>query len=564
MPQSLASADQSSVSAHAGAAFTTRQSLFERLLYGYLGVASLIAIALIALGSLQISQSGQADIAIIALVTGGIALTLALAGLIVAWRGGLALARWLLVAWALAIVSGGTVLADSSRTLWFLAALLPVICAMLFLPTPATVGTAALSLAAIWLVNLLVLPAPTVEERESWLILSAGLALLSVLLSTGTALLRHMQYRIGKQALVLATLNQKLTTEQERSERSTHQWALERDRLAAVLDAAPDGIVLADPNGTILSANAAARQLLNETVASALEGQKLGAWTRDIPGRIKLVSNEREGDRRRTLFELQAGGSNGHIISLLQVPIRSTSGDIIGLVGLFHDQTGEVELEQVRSQFLDLLVQDMHDPLTSILAAQDTLLSSELGDGNERVLTAARRSTTRLLDLVRTLLEMSRLQSDPGTLHRLPHPLRPLIESSVAQATPTAQQRAIKLVMEYGSDGGPIMFDSDKMRRVMLSLLDNALKHSPAYSTIRVQANQSNGLAQIRISDQGAGISPEYAQGIFERFAKVAGEQRLGGLGLAFCKLVIEAHGGRIWVESSPGKGSTFAFSLPA
>ncbi|MBA3470641.1 MAG: PAS domain-containing protein [Herpetosiphonaceae bacterium] len=564
MPQSIASADQSSVSSHAGTAPALRQSLFERLLYGYLGGASLIALALIAAGGLQMTPSGQINYALVAIVTGGIALVLALAGAVSAWRGKLTLARWLLVAWALALVSGGAVLADSSRTLWFITALLPVICAMLFLPTPATVGTAALSLAAIWLANLLVLPAPTAEQRQTWLILSAGLALVSLLLATGTALLRHMQYRIGKQAQVLATINQKLTAEQERSERSTHQWALERDRLAAVLDAAPDGIALADPNGTILSANTAARQLLNETVGSALEGQKLGAWSRDIPGRVRLVSNDREGDRRRTLFELLAGSANGRIICLLQVPIRSTSGEIIGLVGLFHDQTGEVELEQVRSQFLDLLVQDMHDPLTSILAAQDTLLSSELGDGNERVLTAARRSTTRLLDLVRTLLEMSRLQSDPSTLHRLPHPLRPLLESSVAQATPTAQQRAINLVMEYGSDGGPMMFDSDKMRRVMLSLLDNALKHSPAYSTIRIQANQSNGLAQIRISDQGAGISPEYAQGIFERFGKVAGEQRLGGLGLAFCKLVIEAHGGRIWVESSPGKGSTFAFSLPA
>jgi signal transduction histidine kinase len=206
----------------------------------------------------------------------------------------------------------------------------------------------------------------------------------------------------------------------------------------------------------------------------------------------------------------------------------------------------------------------MQDPLTSILASQDALLAADLGEGNERVLTAARRSTTRLLDLVQTLLEMHRLQNDQTTLHRLGHPLRPLVESSIAQTTPIAQQRAINLVMEYGADGGPIQFDADKMRRVMLHLLDNALKHSPAYSTIRIQANQSNGLAQVRISDQGPGIAPEYAHRIFDRFGKGVGDQRTGGLGLAFCKLVIEAHGGRIWVESSPGKGSTFAFSLPA
>lgn len=559
---SVASVDQPVVASTG--AVSTRRSLLGQLLYGYLALASLVASALLIVGGVQLTNGAPTWFAQIALATGGGAVVVVIAGAIAAWRGALGLASWLLVAWALIVVSGGTLLAESQRTLWFIAALLPGICAMLFVSTSATIGVATLGLGAIWLINLYVLPAPTVQERTTWLMLSAGLAVLSLLLASGAALLRHLQYRIERQTHLTESLNQKLNTEQERGERYGRQWALERDRLAAVLDTAPDGIVLADAKGTILSANAVARQLLNETAGSALEGQKLGAWARDIPGRIKVVSNEREGDRLRTMFELQTASGNGRIMSLRQVPIRSTSGEMVGLVGLFHDQTDTVELEQMRSQFLDLLVQDMQDPLTSILAAQDTLLASELGEGNERVLTAARRSTTRLLDLVRTLLEMSRLQNDPTSLHRLPNPLRPLLESSVAQATPTAQQRAINLVMEYGTDGGPIMFDADKMRRVMLSLLDNALRHSPAYSTIRVQANQSNGLAQIRISDQGAGIPPEQAQRLFERFGKPTGEQRFGGLGLAFCKLVIEAHGGRIWVESSPGKGSTFAFSLPA
>ena len=558
MAQSAASVD-STVSLSADAAsHSARASVFERMLTLFLAAALLGSLVVLVLGGLRLN-GGHGD-APLTLVFGGVALVVALVGGVALWRGALVLAGWMLVGWAVAAVAGGTLLVPAQRTVWFVLALVPVVYAMLFLPTWATLLTAAVSLGTVWALNLLVLPAPNSATHTDWLVLSGGVGLIALLLSSGGAILRQSQRRLHKQAQVLALLNQKMVAEQERSERNGHQWALERDRLAAVLDAAPDGIVLAHPNGTIVTANAAARQLLNETAGSALEGQKLGTWMRDVPGKVRIVSNERENDRHRTLME----HNNGDIVCLTQVPIRSTSGDIIGLVGLFHDQTDELELEQMRSQFLNLLVQDMHDPLTSILAAQDALLSAELGEGNERVLTAARRSTTRLLDLVQTLLEMSRMQNDTTTLHRLPHPLRPLVESSIAQTTPLAQQRAINLVMEYGADGGPIMFDADKMRRVMLNLLDNALKHSPAYSTIRVQASQSNGLAQVRISDQGPGIAPEYALRIFERFGKSSGDQRTGGLGLAFCKLVVEGHGGRIWIESSPGKGSTFAFSLPA
>jgi NtrC-family two-component system sensor histidine kinase KinB len=558
MAHSAASVDTNVPVATESVPPAARGSLFERILYAFLAAGVLAALTLVVVGGLALSK-GDGD-GLTSVIVGAVAVIFALAGSVLAWRGALALAGWMLVGWALTMLAGGVLLVPDQRSVWFVVALAPAICAMLFLPVWGTALAALAAIGLVWGLNLFILAAPSAAQQADWLMLTLGVAMIALLLLSGSALVRHLQRRLGKQAQVLQSLNQKVSGEQDRSERAGQQWAVERDRLAAVLDATPDGIVLADPNGAIVTANAAARQLLNETAGSALEGQKLATWTRDIPGRSRVVSTEREGDRQRILLEY----ANGHIISLSQVPIRSTSGEVIGLVGLFHDQTDALELEQMRSQFLTLLVQDMQDPLTSILASQDALLAADLGEGNERVLTAARRSTTRLLDLVQTLLEMHRLQNDQTTLHRLGHPLRPLVESSIAQTTPIAQQRAINLVMEYGADGGPIQFDADKMRRVMLHLLDNALKHSPAYSTIRIQANQSNGLAQVRISDQGPGIAPEYAHRIFDRFGKGVGDQRTGGLGLAFCKLVIEAHGGRIWVESSPGKGSTFAFSLPA
>ncbi|HEY1016957.1 MAG TPA: ATP-binding protein, partial [Herpetosiphonaceae bacterium] len=484
----------------------------------------------------------------------------ALAGLIGAWRRRAALGGWALVAWAALLLGGGLWFLPALRGLWLAATLVPMIFAALFLSWRNVPLAALVALGLFWALELTALPPVAELERQNYLLVSGMLALVAALLTSGACLLHNTRGQLSDQQTALADRGSALNAEQGRLERMAQQWSIERDRLATALDLVADGLAVVDADGAIVAANTAANRMWADI--DRLEGRQLADWQRENPGRLRILADEREGERRSLLLEQLIG--QHAVVRLVTAPVRGTSGEIVGQIALFRNQTAAHELEQMRTQFLDLLVQDMHDPLTSILAAQDTLLAGELPSGSERVLANARRSTTRLLDMVNTLLEMNKLQHDPASLHRFANPLRPLIESSVAQVTPLAQQRAVNLVMEYGADGGPVWFDAEKMRRVMLSLLDNALKHSPAYSTIRVQASQSNGVAQVRITDQGPGIAPEQAERIFERFSPASNDRRSTGLGLAFCKLGIEAHGGRIWVESAPGKGSTFAWSLPA
>ncbi len=536
----------------------------NRLLWAYLIIALLLSATGAVVGGISLSNGTlvSTTMALPLTILSAVGLVLGIVGIIATVRRRTGLAGLLLVIWALLALGSAAWLSGTDRTLWMILALFPAVCATLFLPWYATIVTTIIALGEVWALNWWVLDQPSAAQQSTLSMVTLAVGIVAVLITSVSAFLDLNQRLIHGSREAYTDLEQRISDQLSKTEHSQRQWEQERDRLVTVLEAVTDGVVLTDTAGTVISANAMARRLLNETNDRGLEGQPLSDWITDIPNELRVVSSEREGDRRRTIIEqLQ---EPRQVISVEQVPIRTPGGDVGGYVNVFHNQTNELELEQLRTQFLDLLVRDLYDPLTSIQAAHDALLASEIGSNNERVLTSARRTTSRLLELVQTLLEISRIQQDPSLLHRLPHPLRPLIESTVAQVTPTAQQRSINVVVEYGSDGGPLGFDADRMRRVMLNLLEYALKQSPAYSTIRVQASQANNVAQIRITDQGPGLDPEAAQQVFDRFGYMSGDQRVGGLGLAYCKLVVEGHGGRIWVESSPGKGSTVAFSLPA
>ena len=153
------------------------------------------------------------------------------------------------------------------------------------------------------------------------------------------------------------------------------------------------------------------------------------------------------------------------------------------------------------------------------------------------------------------------IERSPETLQRAVAPLRAALEAGIAQTAPLAQQSAVTVVAEYSGDG-PVLMDAERMRRAFVFLLDTALRHSPPYSTVQVRIERQNGSLVVRISDQGAGLNAEQRESLFDQRVSTDG-RNTPALGLAFSKLVIETHGGRLWVESTPGTGTTFHVSLP-
>jgi signal transduction histidine kinase len=191
--------------------------------------------------------------------------------------------------------------------------------------------------------------------------------------------------------------------------------------------------------------------------------------------------------------------------------------------------------------------------------------ASNKDEGTHSILSIALRSSRRLSRLVESLLDVGQLEAGKAVLHRSTAPIRSLIAEAVEEVHPIAENKGHALQFQLPPDLPQVEMDVDMIRRVLINLLENAIKYTRAGGKITASANRSNGQVTVSVSDTGPGIPARAQVHIFDKFTRVQEEGRPKGLGLglAFCRLAVEAHGGRIWVESEEGKGSTFSFSLP-
>jgi signal transduction histidine kinase len=232
-----------------------------------------------------------------------------------------------------------------------------------------------------------------------------------------------------------------------------------------------------------------------------------------------------------------------------------------------HDLSDRLALEELRDDLMSMIVHDLRSPLGNIISSLD-LLQSAPADDQEMVnslVTIAARSAERLSRLVDSLLDLRRMEAGELELQRKPVSLEPLLHEAVEQVQPTAAAKSIRVRQSTAPELPAAAADADLIRRVVVNLLDNALKYTPQGGLITVSAKQAQNMITVRVRDTGPGIPEGEQQRIFEKFRRV---QRVSapkglGLGLAFCKLAVEAHGGQIWVENSARRGAAFSFTLP-
>lgn len=228
------------------------------------------------------------------------------------------------------------------------------------------------------------------------------------------------------------------------------------------------------------------------------------------------------------------------------------------------------ELEKVRDDLMKMIVHDLKTPLTSIVATLEMVLDGDLGGVNDQqreALTAAESQSDDLLALIEDLLEVARIEETTLTLE-------PVLIAPAAFLTELHHEWGVRFQQEGATatidvtDEAPV-FQADRalLKRVFSNLIQNALTHSAKAITLRLGARADGARVLFTVADDGPGIPPEYHEVIFRKFERVksatAPRTRSSGLGLAFCKLVVDAHGGRIWVQSTEGEGSAFHISLP-
>lgn len=357
-----------------------------------------------------------------------------------------------------------------------------------------------------------------------------------------------------------------------------------RDRMQAILNTMTEGLILIDRHEQVALANPRVDILGLES--HQLVGQKLSALLDDpellFAERLGFQSG---GDMRRMVEGLRAlvVRSESDIYNLPTdaalryikrqiIPVRDEQADVIGVLLVFNDETEAHNLERAREEFSQLIIHDLRSPLTAVTSSV-SLLSEIIPPENEfsaiiaKTAGSSQRAIRKLLNRVDSLLDISRMKSGQMSLHLEVAQIGPLLDNVCTELEPLAHDLDITIKPLLPDDQPWLLIDPEKIERVLLNLVDNALKFSPRSTSINIQMQVSEEQVCMQVIDSGPGIPESERQSIFDRFVQIQNQpvrhRRGSGLGLNFCKLAIEAHGGRIWIEANPAGGSIFAFTLP-
>jgi PAS domain S-box-containing protein len=242
--------------------------------------------------------------------------------------------------------------------------------------------------------------------------------------------------------------------------------------------------------------------------------------------------------------------------------------NVVRVQWIGRDISARYELEQLRNNLTHMIVHDLRNPVGTISNSLELLrpiVAVEEVEQAEQLIEIASRATQRLSNLVDSLLDIDRLEAGQELTNRLPVSIAKLVNSATAQLVLYVRRKRMELERDLPEDLPLVLADSAMIERVLVNLLENALKFTPTEGKVEVAAELVDDMMQVSVVDNGPGVPFQYQRRIFEKFTRMRSESGVEGigLGLAFCRLAVEAHGGRIWVESTPGEGATFIFTLP-
>jgi PAS domain S-box-containing protein len=337
--------------------------------------------------------------------------------------------------------------------------------------------------------------------------------------------------------------------------------ALERERSVAILANIADGIVAVDREGNVVLWNAAAERITGVPAEAALGRAPVDVLQRSLEAPDGAAS----GDRLVPILR----GREEVWLSVTEAVMRDPLGVVAGRIFAFRDISGDRLVEQVKSDFVSTVSHELRTPLTSIYGFAETLLREDVVFGEEERLTFLRyiaSESQRLTTIVDTLLNVARLDTGDLQVNLAETDVRDVV-AQVLDAV--RDDNGHEVVVDLPDAPLPARADAEKLRQVFSILVENAIRYSPDGGTITVGAAARDGTVEVTVSDEGIGIPQADQEQIFRKFYRGAdAELRVGvggtGLGLFIARGLVTAMGGRIWVASREGEGSSFSFELPA
>lgn len=331
------------------------------------------------------------------------------------------------------------------------------------------------------------------------------------------------------------------------------------NRMSAILRSTRDGLILLDQAGNLVEANPAAHRLLEDDLTSYIHS---AAWAQEQPAET----------RRR--FERKLATQSLYIEEVV-TPVEDVNGASMGHLLVLRDVTEEKLLQDYRDEITNMVVHDLRGPLASIISGVQLVMDEISRVEHEpflmQTLSLSSDSADKLMQLISTLLDIAKLEAREMLLRPAPVSVARLVDQSVKMLATTAQRAGIDLRVEIPSDLVPVCVDQEMIQRALINLLDNAISFTPSWGEVLVSAQMSAAGDQVEVSvaDSGPGIPVSERERIFQKFRQIKGSKmeyskRGTGLGLTFCKLAVEAHGGRIWVaDSCLLPGACIRFTLP-
>jgi PAS domain S-box-containing protein len=353
----------------------------------------------------------------------------------------------------------------------------------------------------------------------------------------------------------------------------------QRDR--TLVESITDGVIMIDEDFKVLVANPAALSIINPAGSDAYPNIKVLQEILDLDFRQlkgRLGNGEEDFGTKETVIR-------DHTYKALVSLIKGKEKGFAGWVVSLRDITEERKLDNLKSEFISVVSHELRTPLTCIKSAVDLLLTQKPGEINEtqsNFLSIASRNVDRLARTINDFLDISKMEAGKMNLRLEKVNLEQIIEAAISTFTLNAEKKSIRLRKAVSSDLPQMLGDPDKLTQVVTNLLSNAIKYTPGGGEICIEATLINkskspipvilslpheDFIKVNVADTGPGIPPDELERVFDKFHQV--EKSLTrtepgtGLGLPICKKLVEAHEGRIWVESMPNQGSRFMFVLP-
>jgi len=336
----------------------------------------------------------------------------------------------------------------------------------------------------------------------------------------------------------------------------------ERSRLSTILSSLADGVIITDNEGAVVRANPAAEKLFGFKKDEAL-GRHFIEVVHDYEIDELLRSCLKTKCEQTTQLE---SGTPSRFLRIIALPLK-TDRSTTGVLVLFQDLTELRSLQTMRRELVGNISHELRTPLSTIKAIVETLKDGAIYD-QEMVggfLTSIDSEVDRMTQIVAELTELSRIETGKAEFKLEETNLNLLVKETIAQLSPYAERQGVAVATDLSDKLPQVTADRERIRQVVTNLLHNAIKFSPQGGRVVISTRQEGGYVSVSIADKGIGIAKEDLLHVFERFYK-ADKSRSGGgtgLGLAIAKHVVQAHGGKISVQSEEGKGSVFSFTLP-